>query len=135
MKILIDENLPQQLRLELPGHDVFTFFSSRDWTARDDCGTLQSAMRSGQTRNFSLSVSFIREEEVQVMSLAEVLPDVQALPESDKIRLFQLLAEELKRTCADSIESGKSYPVFSPDREFHAAAALLQALEEDKGQS
>lgn len=24
MKVLLDENLPHQLRLELPGHDVFT---------------------------------------------------------------------------------------------------------------
>jgi len=24
MRLLLDENLPHQLRLELPGHDVFT---------------------------------------------------------------------------------------------------------------
>ena len=24
MKLLLDENLPHQIRLELPGHDVFT---------------------------------------------------------------------------------------------------------------
>jgi hypothetical protein len=33
----------------------------------------------------------------------------------------------------DLIEPGRSYPVWSPDRAFTAAAALLQALEDEKG--
>jgi hypothetical protein len=32
------------------------------------------------------------------------------------------------------IEPGRSYPIWSPDQAFSAAAALLQALEEEKGQ-
>jgi hypothetical protein len=73
--------------------------------------------------------------EVLAMSLAEVLPEVQTLSPLDKIRLIQFLAQELERDAAPLIESGRSYPVWSPDRAFTAAAALLQALKEDKGQS
>ena len=69
------------------------------------------------------------------MSFVEVLPEVQSLSRLDKIRLIQFLAQELERDDIGLIESGRSYPVSSPDRAFTAAAALLQALEEDKGQS
>lgn len=68
------------------------------------------------------------------MTLAEVLPEVQSLSRLDKIRLIQLLAQELEREAAGLIEPGRSYPLPSPDRAFTAAAALLQALEETKGQ-
>lgn len=68
------------------------------------------------------------------MSLAEVLPEVESLTRLDKIRLIQLLAQQLERDPADVIEPGRSYPLPSPDRAFSAAAVLLQALEENKGQ-
>jgi hypothetical protein len=69
------------------------------------------------------------------MSLTEVLPEVQALSRLDKIRLIQYLAQELERDESGLIEPGRSYPVWSPDRAFSAAAALLQALEEEKAKS
>jgi hypothetical protein len=65
------------------------------------------------------------------MSLTEVLPDVQLLSRRDKMRLIQLLAQELEQGEEGAIEPGKSYPVWSPDRAF-TAAALLQALEDEK---
>ncbi len=68
------------------------------------------------------------------MSLANVLPEVESLSRLDKIRLIQFLAQQLERDPADLIEPGRPYPLPSPDRAFTAAAALLQALEEDKGQ-
>jgi hypothetical protein len=68
------------------------------------------------------------------MSLVEVLPEARSLSRLDKIRLIQALAQDLERDDGGMIESGRSYPVWSPDRAFTAAAALLQALEEDKGQ-
>jgi hypothetical protein len=69
------------------------------------------------------------------MSLAEMLPEVQSLSRLDKIRLIQFLAQELERDEGSLIEPGRSYPIWSPDRAFTAAAALLEALEEEKGQS
>ena len=68
------------------------------------------------------------------MSLTEVYPEVQTLSRLDKIRLIQLLAQELERDEGGLIEPGRSYPVRSPDCAFTAAAALLQALEDEKGQ-
>jgi hypothetical protein len=69
-----------------------------------------------------------------MMSLTEVLPEVQALSRVDKIRLIQILAQELERNEGGLIEPGRSYPVWSPDQAFSAAAVLLEALEEDKRQ-
>jgi hypothetical protein len=66
------------------------------------------------------------------MSLMEIMPDVQSLSRVDKIRLIQLLAQELEHDESDLIEPGHSYPIWSPDRAFPAAAAMLQALEEDR---
>ena len=68
------------------------------------------------------------------MSLNDVLPDVQMLSRLDKIRLIRVLAQELEVDEDRLIEPGRSYPVWSPDRAFTAAAALLQALEDEKGQ-
>jgi hypothetical protein len=64
------------------------------------------------------------------MSLVELLPGVQALSRLDKLRLIQFLAQELEHDEGGRIEPGRSYPVWSPDRAFTAAAALMQALEE-----
>jgi hypothetical protein len=66
------------------------------------------------------------------MSLLEILP---ALSPLDKIRLIQILAQDLGRDDGVLIEPGLSYPVWSPERAFSAAAALLKALDEDKGLS
>jgi hypothetical protein len=68
-----------------------------------------------------------------VMSLAAVLPEVRSLSRIDKIRLIQIIAQELERDESSLIEPGQSYPVWSPDRAFTAATALLQALEDEKG--
>jgi hypothetical protein len=68
------------------------------------------------------------------MPLTEVLPEVQKLSRLDKLRLIQLLAQELERDEGGLIEAGRSYPICSPDQAFTAAAALLQALEDEKGQ-
>ena len=69
------------------------------------------------------------------MSLTDVLPEVQKLSRRDKIRLIQLLAQDLERDEEELIQPGRSYPIWSPDRAFTAAAELLQALEDEKGQS
>ena len=68
------------------------------------------------------------------MSLTELLPDVQSLSRSEKIRLIQILAHDLERDESNLIELGQSYPVWSPDTAFSAAATMLEALEREKGQ-
>jgi hypothetical protein len=69
------------------------------------------------------------------MSLTEVLPRVQSLSKLDTIRLIQFLAQELERDEGGLIEPGRSYPVWSPDRAFTAAATLLQTLEDEEDRS
>lgn len=66
------------------------------------------------------------------MTLPEVLPDLLTLSRIDKIRVIQFLASELEKEPSELIEAGKSFPVWSPDRAFPAAEALLQALQNDK---
>ena len=63
------------------------------------------------------------------MVLDEILPEAQSLSRLDKIRLVQVLAEELERDEKGLIEPGRSYPICSPDRAFSAAAAMMQALD------
>ncbi len=63
------------------------------------------------------------------MSLLELLPNIHALPRAEKIRLIQVLAQDLAEAEADSrLEAGKDYPVWSPDRAFAAAETLLETL-------
>lgn len=68
------------------------------------------------------------------MSLADVLPGVQSLSRVDKLRLIQLVAQELERDDRCPIEPGQSYAMWSPDSAFAAAATLMQALQNEKGQ-
>ena len=66
------------------------------------------------------------------MSLVEMLPDIQSLPRADKLRLIQLLAQDLvEAEGPPALVSGHSYPVWSPDEAFTAADTLLQALRAD----
>lgn len=69
------------------------------------------------------------------MSLAEVLPDVQSLSRLDKIRLIQIVAQDLEQDESGLIEAGRSYPVWSPDHAYSAAATMLEVLESEKGKS
>lgn len=65
------------------------------------------------------------------MSLAELLPELQSLSRVDKLRLIQLLAEELARDEAGLLEPGQSYPVWSPDTAYPAAAVMMHGLESE----
>lgn len=67
------------------------------------------------------------------MSLNEVLPDVRALSRFDKLRLIQLVAQELEQDEAALIEQSQTYPIWSPIEAFDAAAELLKAVESGAG--
>ncbi len=67
------------------------------------------------------------------MSLTELLPTLRSLSRQDKLRLIELLAGELVQSEDPSpIPADLSYPVWSPDRAYHAADALLRALDVDE---
>lgn len=53
------------------------------------------------------------------MSLVEVLPNVQSLGQDE----------------SHLMEAGQSYPVWSPDNAYAAAATMLEVLESQRGES
>lgn len=68
------------------------------------------------------------------MSLVEILPDIQALPRADNLRLTQLLAQELAEAEDPPVlVPGVAYPVWSPYDAFAAADTLLDVLRDSKG--
>jgi hypothetical protein len=61
-------------------------------------------------------------------ALAELIPQAKSLSRVDKLRLIQLLAEELASDEGGAIKANQSYPVWSPDSAFNAADVMLQSL-------
>lgn len=69
------------------------------------------------------------------MTIAELLPSVRSLSRIDKLQLIQVLAADLAQAEEPTpITAGQTYPLWSPDRAFDAAATLLQVLEAEKTQ-
>jgi hypothetical protein len=69
------------------------------------------------------------------MSFVEMLPEVRALSRIDKLRLIQLLAEDLAKAEESTLFAARqTYPVWSPDRAYDAAAVLLRELEAERTQ-
>jgi hypothetical protein len=65
------------------------------------------------------------------MSIAELLPKLQALPRAEKLQLIQLLIVDLAREEGIPLaEVGSAYPVWSPHQAYGAAATMLKALDE-----
>ncbi len=70
------------------------------------------------------------------MSLPELLPTVHALARADKLQLIQLLAAEVAREDAMTLDlSEKTAPIWSPHEAFEGAATLLRSLDEDRAAS
>jgi hypothetical protein len=67
------------------------------------------------------------------MTLIELLPQLQSLSRVDKLQLIQHLAQELAGDEIGLVKAGQSYPVWSPDQAFSAAAVMIQTLESDRG--
>jgi hypothetical protein len=60
-----------------------------------------------------------------------MLPEVRTLSRMEKLQLIRLLAQDLAQEEMGHIEPGQSYPIWSPDRAFSAATAMLQELENE----
>ncbi len=58
--------------------------------------------------------------------LAEVIPDAKSLSRADKLRLIQVLAEELATDEAADMQADHAYAVWSPDHAFDAADVMLK---------
>jgi hypothetical protein len=69
------------------------------------------------------------------MTIAELLPTVRSLSRIDKLQLIQWLAADLAQADAEElcpIVPAQTYPLWSPDRAYDAAATLLQVLDEEE---
>ncbi len=65
------------------------------------------------------------------MTLNELLPSLQTLPRVDKLRLIQLLAEDVASEEGIALGDAGAYPVWSPYEAFDGAATLLRVLGDD----
>ena len=66
-----------------------------------------------------------------VEGATDLLPTIKALPREEKLRLIQLLAEDLAREESLSLQSGKAYEVWSPFDAHDAADVLREFLERE----
>ncbi|RMF27927.1 MAG: hypothetical protein D6759_16785 [Chloroflexi bacterium] len=65
--------------------------------------------------------------------VTELLPQIQALPRADKLRLMWFLVLELAREEGIVLlQPNQDYPIWTPYDAFDAAATLLKALEEEQ---
>ena len=61
------------------------------------------------------------------MGINELAPILAALDRADKLRVLQLLIQELAKEDG-ALLNGESYPIWSPYDAFEAADVLLEAL-------
>ncbi|MBM4464820.1 MAG: hypothetical protein FJ014_04510 [Chloroflexi bacterium] len=64
------------------------------------------------------------------MSVTELVPLLQELDRTDKLRVLLLLVYELAQEEGALLQPGMAYPVWSPYDAFEAASALLNVLKE-----
>ena len=62
-----------------------------------------------------------------------MMPDIQSLSRGEKLRLIEMLAHDLAGAENEPlILPNRSYPVWSPDTAFAAAATMLEVLDARK---
>lgn len=65
------------------------------------------------------------------MTLTELIPSIQNLNRSEKIKLLQIIVNELAQEEQNqNLIHQENYPIYSPLNAFEAADTLLQVLEE-----
>jgi hypothetical protein len=68
------------------------------------------------------------------MSLTELLPSVRELTRNEKIRLIQVLADDLVQEESPPMPAGE-YPIWSPYDSYEAADQLQRLIDANKAQS
>jgi hypothetical protein len=67
------------------------------------------------------------------MFLVEMLPIVRSMSRIEKLRLIQLLADDLAQVEESTpLMAGCTYPLWSPDRAYEAADVLLRELKAER---
>jgi hypothetical protein len=67
------------------------------------------------------------------MTLVDLIPELQALPRPDKLRVIQMMAADVaQEEIAGLPASGEEHIVWSPFDAHEGAAVLMRVLEEEK---
>ena len=67
------------------------------------------------------------------MTLIDLIPELQALPRTDKLWVIQMMAAEVAREeDAGPPKAGHEYAIWSPFDAFEGAATLMRVLEQEK---
>lgn len=66
------------------------------------------------------------------MTIKELLPTLQNLNRADKLKVMQFLISELAKEEELTLQSDKTYPVWSPFNSHGAAHQLAQLLESEQ---
>ncbi|MEO0854270.1 MAG: hypothetical protein AAFY15_12330 [Cyanobacteria bacterium J06648_11] len=66
------------------------------------------------------------------MTTADLFPTLSRLPRAEKLKVMQFLIAELAREEEPTLQSGATYPVWSPLDAHAAAQTLGQLLESDR---
>ena len=64
------------------------------------------------------------------MTLADLIPELKALPRTDKLRVIQMMAAEVADE--ENSEEFREYSIWSQFDAFDGAATLMRALEQEK---
>jgi hypothetical protein len=69
------------------------------------------------------------------MSLSELVPALQILPRSDKLKVIELLMTDLTREEGIELQAGAAYPIWTPYDAYDAAQTLSTLLDCHRGTS
>lgn len=72
MKLLLDENMPHRLRLEIPGHDCFTV-AYMGWSGIDNGELLKAAAKEGFDALVTKDTKLRYEQNLDALALAVVV--------------------------------------------------------------
>ena len=67
------------------------------------------------------------------MTLSDLIPELRALPRTDKLWVIQMMAAEVAREeDSGQPKAGTEFPIWSPFDAFEGAATLMRVLEQEK---
>jgi predicted nuclease of predicted toxin-antitoxin system len=90
MKLLLDENLPHEVRNELPGHDVFTVAFMK-WSGISNGALLRAAADAGFDAVITNDRALQHQQNLDALPIAVVI----LLAKSNTIESLRLLFDEL----------------------------------------
>lgn len=101
MKLLLDENLPRQLKARLTGHEVFTV-ADMQWKGIENGALLKLLLENGFEGMISLDSSLPYQQNYQNYSIPILILHVR----SNSWKLLQLYIPEMLKALEGELKSG-----------------------------